>query len=101
MESVTKVEGEPYEELIERACADPIGRLVKLVDNTWNLVCSTRLAETQPELADDLARRKYRPARAKLLAALAWQESGPELQNIEGHLSSLENELAETSPECV
>ena len=34
VESVTKIEGEPYERLIERACADPIGRLVKLVDNT-------------------------------------------------------------------
>ena len=43
VESVTKVEGEPYERLIDRACADPIGRLVKLVDNTWNLVCCASL----------------------------------------------------------
>ena len=89
VESVTKIEGEPYEELIDRACADPIGRLVKLVDNTWNLVCSTRLAETQPEVADDLARRKYRPARATLLAAVGWDDSGPEMQKLERLLSGL------------
>ena len=94
MESVTKVEGEPYEALIDRACADPIGRLVKLVDNTWNLVCSARLAETQPDVADGPGRRKYRPARAKLLAALGWEESGPELRDIERQLTVLEQELA-------
>jgi len=101
VESVTKIEGEPYEELIDRACADPIGRLVKLVDNTWNIVCSVRLAETQPEVAEDLVRRKYRPARVKLLAALAWQASGPELQRIENLLSSLEQDLADARPEGV
>ena len=69
---------------------------MKLVDNTWNLVCSARLAETQPEVADDLARRKYRPARAKLLAALGWRESGPELQRIDDLLFAMEREL-ETS----
>ena len=83
VESVTKIEGEPYEGLIDRACADPIGRLVKLVDNTWNIVCSSRLAETQPEVADDLARRKYLPARVRLLAAVGWEEASPELQRME------------------
>jgi len=92
-ESVTKVEGEPYEELIDRACGDPIGCLVKLVDNTWNLARSAHLAEIQPEVADDLARRKYRPARATLLSALAWQESGQELQRIDDVLFALEREL--------
>ena len=94
VESVTKIEGEPYERLIERACADPIGRLVKLVDNTWNLVCSARLAEMQPDVADELVRRKYGPARAKLLALLGWEASGPELGDIERQLTVLERELA-------
>ena len=69
--------------MIERACANPTGRLVKLVDNTWNLVCSVRLAETQPELADGLRRRKYGPARTKLLEAVGWDESDPNLQQME------------------
>ena len=94
VESVTKIADEPYGELIERACADPIGRLVKLVDNTWNIVCSARLAETQPGAAEDLARRKYRPARARLLAALGWEEDGSELRRLEALLALLEQELS-------
>ena len=101
MESVTKVEGEPYERLIDRACADPIGRLVKLVDNTWNLVCSARLAETQPDVAEELVQRKYRPARARLLAALGWEETGPELQQVEALLQALEQEFAEARSDGV
>ena len=93
VESVTKVEGEPYEELIERACGNSIGRLVKLVDNTWNIVSSSRLAESQPDLVEDLLRRKYRPARAKLLAALRWEATGPELQRITRLLVALERRL--------
>jgi len=93
VESVTKLDGEPYEALIERACADPLGRLVKLVDNTWNLVCASQLAESDPDAADNLVRRKYRPARMKLLEALEWDENGPELRRIEIFLSSIEQEL--------
>lgn len=94
VESVTKADGEPYEQLIDRACADPLGRLVKLVDNTWNLTCAPRLSESRPEVADDLARRKYRPARAKLLTALGWDESGPELERLQLLLAGLERDLA-------
>ena len=93
VESVTKIEGEPYEELIERACADPIGRLVKLVDNAWNLTCAPRLARTHPVVASDLIKRKYQPARTKLLAALEWDETSPELDRIERLLTGLEREL--------
>ena len=92
--SVTKIEDEPYEGLIDRACADPIGRLVKLVDNTWNLVSGRRLAEAQPDVAEDLASRKYRPARAKLLTSLGWDERGDELRRIEATLTSVEREIA-------
>ncbi len=92
VESVTKAADEPYDELIDRACADPLGRVVKLVDNTWNLTCAPRLSESQPEVADDLARRKYRPARAKLLTALGWDESGPELVRLQRLLTDLERD---------
>lgn len=35
--AVTRLEGETYSELITRAAADPLGRLVKLADNWHNL----------------------------------------------------------------
>ena len=98
VESVTKIEGEPYDELIDRACADPIGRLVKLVDNTWNLICGPRLAETQREVADTLARHKYQPARVKLLAALGWEATHPELHHIERLLVDFERNLDPVEP---
>ena len=97
VESVTKVEGELYETLIDRACADPIGLLVKLADNTWNLVCGARLAEVDPAEAEELKQRKYLPARKRLLAALEWSEHGPELQTMEHRLRTLERVLANGS----
>ena len=37
LKSVTKIEGEDYDTFIRRACSDPIGRNVKIVDVTDNL----------------------------------------------------------------
>lgn len=68
VDSVTKREGEPYTQLVHRAAADPIGAIVKLVDNAWNLLGNAELARTEPEDARRL-REKYLPARAVLLAA--------------------------------
>lgn len=67
VESVTKRQGESYEGLIERAAADPLGRLVKLADNSRNLESNAALAETDPEAAARL-RSKYERARERLLA---------------------------------
>lgn len=67
--SVTKVEGEAYESLIERACADPLGRYVKFIDNAWNIASSRGLAAIDPERAERMLERKYLPARHRLLAA--------------------------------
>lgn len=68
VESVSKRPGEPYDELIERAASDPLGRLVKLADNSWNLDSNAALAESDPVMADQL-RVKYEKARARLLRA--------------------------------
>jgi (p)ppGpp synthase/HD superfamily hydrolase len=67
VESVSKREGESYEELIARAAADPLGRLVKLADNAHNLASNAELARTDPEAAARL-RVKYETARRTLLS---------------------------------
>jgi len=66
--SVSKVAGESYDELIARAAADPLGRLVKLADNAHNLASNDLLAATDPDAAARL-RVKYETARKQLLDA--------------------------------
>lgn len=66
VESVSKRPGESYDVLIERAAADPLGRLVKLADNAWNLSSNESLAETDPQAAARL-KEKYERARTRLL----------------------------------
>lgn len=61
---------ETYDELIERAAADPLGRLVKLADNALNLESNPMLAKRDPDKAARL-RNKYLRARERLLAAVA------------------------------
>jgi len=68
VESVSKRAGELYEDLIARAAADPLGRLVKLADNEWNLDGLASLAKTDPATAARL-KEKYETARGKLLDA--------------------------------
>ena len=68
VESVTKRPGEPYEALIERAAADPLGRLVKLADNELNLGSNAALAAVDPEKAARL-KAKYEDARVVLTRA--------------------------------
>lgn len=67
VDSVTWREGESYEDLIRRAAADPLGRLVKLADNATNSD-EARLALLDETTADRL-RRKYARAREILEAA--------------------------------
>lgn len=69
IESVTRREGEPYAELIQRSAADRLGRYVKLADNAWNIVCSPALAAVDQARAQRLLDEKYLPAREALLTA--------------------------------
>lgn len=68
VESVTKHEGESYEDLIRRSAADPLGRLVKLADNELNLESNSALAANDPDKSARL-KAKYEKAREVLLAA--------------------------------
>jgi len=68
VEAVTRRPGEDYSESIARAAADPLGRLVKLADNTVNLRSNAALAEVDPDAARRL-RIKYQAAREQLLQA--------------------------------
>lgn len=71
VESVTRRSGEAYSELIQRACADFVGRFVKLVDNAWNITANPNLVRVDPARAASLLKRRYEPARQELLAACA------------------------------
>lgn len=77
VDSVTKREGEPYEGLIARAAADPLGRKVKLADNAQNLDDNADLAATDPDTAARLL-TKYERARTVLLAAQEGATDGQE-----------------------
>jgi transcriptional regulator with XRE-family HTH domain len=68
--AVTKVDGEPYSELIERAAQHPLGRLVKLADNALNIASNPGLAQVDPDRARRMLEQKYLPARARLLDGL-------------------------------
>lgn len=69
---VTRRDGEPYMEMIRRAAAHPLGRLVKLADNHVNLTGLDQLARTVRGRADaERLRPRYTAARAVLEAALA------------------------------
>lgn len=69
VEAVTRRPGEPYMSgLIRRAAAHPLGRLVKLAENSHDLAA---LTEQDPDKARTLREGRYRPARRILLAAEA------------------------------
>ncbi|MEH1014805.1 HD domain-containing protein [Micromonospora sp. CPCC 206060] len=67
VDAVTRRAGEPYLDMIRRAAADPLGRLVKLADNGHNND-PARLALLPAEQAGRL-RKRYAEARAVLTAA--------------------------------
>lgn len=70
VESVTRREGETYDGFITRAARHPVGKLVKLVDNAWNIMSNPELAEQDPEKAQQLLEERYLPARDRLLASI-------------------------------
>lgn len=77
VESVTRRSGETYSELIQRACADSVGRFVKLVDNAWNITANPNLVQVDPARAASLLKRRYEPARQELLAACGLDLAAP------------------------
>lgn len=64
IESVTKVPGESYEDFVDRAAQNPIGRVVKLADLEEN---SDLSRITSPSWEDLERVEKYRRAIARLL----------------------------------
>lgn len=69
VDAVSRRDGETYMDMIRRAAAHPLGRLVKLADNAHNS-SEARLAVLDAEQAKFL-RRRYAKARAVLLDASA------------------------------
>jgi (p)ppGpp synthase/HD superfamily hydrolase len=69
VESVTRRSNETYRQLIARACVDPVGRYVKLVDNSWNITSNPALVRSDPVKAASLLTGRYVPARRQLLDA--------------------------------
>lgn len=67
VDSVTRRDGETYMDMIRRAAADPLGRLVKIADVSHNSD-EARLAKLPADVADGL-RRRYAKARKVLVAA--------------------------------
>lgn len=74
VEAVTRRDEEPYEDYIRRVSRHPVGRLVKVVDNAWNIVLNAELAELDPGAAKRLLDDRYLPARDWLLAAIGINE---------------------------
>jgi (p)ppGpp synthase/HD superfamily hydrolase len=70
VESVTRREGEPYDALIARAAADPLGRVVKLAD-TWVNLTGLKALAVDDTLTAERLRAKYRAARSVLTSALS------------------------------
>ncbi len=68
LDSVTKREGEGYDDFVRRAAADPIGRSVKLADMRDNCDLS-RIAAPEPRDFERIA--KYRAAIARIEGAPA------------------------------
>ena len=67
--SVTRIPGEPYDNLITRSCADPLGVHIKLADNQHNILSNPGLALVDPKKAHRLLAQRYLPARDRLIEA--------------------------------
>lgn len=86
VESVTRRKDETYTELIGRACANEIGRLVELVENAWNITSSPALAAINPDEAQSMLENRYYPARERLLAAAGLSLESPALVEMQKRL---------------
>jgi (p)ppGpp synthase/HD superfamily hydrolase len=93
VESVTRRVDESYKELIGRACAQPIGRLVKLADNAWNITSNPTLAAIDPEKAASMLQGRYQPARRRLLVASELTEDSPQVRTMQAVLDQHRDRL--------
>jgi hypothetical protein len=72
VDALTQRRGERYlGSLIQRSAADPLGRLIALLDNKRDLDATLDLARTDPDKARRLREGRYLPARRILLKAEA------------------------------
>jgi len=94
VESVTRRHGETYEKLIDRSCAHPLGRCVKLADNAWNFTSNPVPAATDPDKAESMLARKYLPARKRLLAAAGLTEDSSDMTQLQATLDRHHTRLA-------
>lgn len=83
VDAVSRRHDETYAELIDRASAHPVGRLVKLVDNAWNVAANPGLASVDPALAQSMLHDRYLPARRRLLAAAGLAEESQEILEVQ------------------
>ncbi|MEZ5087952.1 MAG: phosphohydrolase [Tessaracoccus sp.] len=83
IDSVTRRSDESYDELITRAAAHPLGRLVKLADNAWNITSNPGLAAIDPGKAASLLEERYFPARERLLSAAGFTETSDEILRLQ------------------
>lgn len=65
--SVTRLPSDEYFDMVRRAVKNPLGRVVKLADNTLNLLNNDGLAARDPARAASLKEKRYLPARVLLL----------------------------------
>lgn len=98
VESVTRQPDETYQDLITRACADPVGRYVKLVDNAWNITSNPVLARTDPKRAASLLKGRYEPARQRLLAACDLDLDSPGVRDMQAVLDALDVHVINPAP---
>lgn len=77
VDSVSRRPGESYFDLIDRACADPLGVHVKIADNEHNILSNPGLAVMDEAHAQTLLAGRYLPARDRLIAARTRFEGRP------------------------
>lgn len=98
VQSVTRRSTESYEQLIERSASHSVGKLVKLVDNTWNVLSNPSLAASEPEIATRMLNEQYLPARARLLRATGFTEESAVMRTLRKVLSSQLERLRYVKP---
>ncbi len=81
VDSVSLRPGEQYDALIARACAHPLGCMVKLADNLDNTARLYELHRTEPEWAARL-RIKYASVRDTLMLALVNHDARAQREGI-------------------
>lgn len=96
VESVTRRADEPYGQLITRACVDPVGRYVKLVDNSWNITSNPALVKSDPIKAASLLTGRYVPARRQLLDACGLTLTSPPFLEMQRILDRHDQRLSES-----